>query len=389
MIGRYGNQGGDHMVKSSGGKRIGVVSIDRKIDNPELRPFETLYEAVGKNTGNLMFTEAIFSILDGDIKRIGFSFDPEHVNNNFDIVVVPAANWINKNADWDWFLKILELLSIPVIVVGLGLQADVMELAAVEVSPSARRLAEFFARSAECVSVRGDFTKEWFNSIGLTNVVTTGCPSLYMNIFECDETIDRQKITLQATRYQVSDAFASGNSIARHLFEFSSRFRMPMVYQSEMEEIKLIVYGKSAATLGESQRNAILKLYGLHDIDQFDSYLRNYGRVFFDLKQWSDFVREQDGVIGTRLHGSILALNSGRPAVLIPHDSRTAEVASFAGIPTANGSTVRDMKSGSDLSDLLCLADMQKYKDCRSKNQLVFLQFLRDVGLAPRDGSIF
>lgn len=376
-------------TRSNQATRIGVVSINPSIENPGSIPFLRLYEAIGLNTGNLMFTEAMFNVLVGDAKQIGFSFDPKNVNINFDVVVVPAANWLNKTADWDWLIERLEALRIPVVVFGIGLQADTTDISTVVVSDSAMRLAQFFSRSASKISVRGNFTKSWLESIGIENAVTTGCPSLYMNIFDTDETILGSDLIFQSTRYGISEPFTKTVGINRKLFSHCAEFGMPMIYQSEPEEIELLVYGAGLSSLEMPKYRLLTQLYNVKDSHTLVSFLQKNGHVFFNLPNWSSFVRSCTGVIGTRLHGSIIALNSGRPAVLIPHDSRTAEVASFAGIPVAHGPAVRDMHSIDDLRSLLASADLVKYKDVRSKNQAAFIDFLNDVGLAARTDRMF
>ncbi len=106
--------------------RVGTVCINRTIRDPSESDFVSFYDSFGKNTGNFMFTEAIFRLIDEDCAVNRFDFDPSIVNKNFDVVVVPAANWLSEDADWDWLLAKFEKLTIPVIAMGLGLQAKTL-----------------------------------------------------------------------------------------------------------------------------------------------------------------------------------------------------------------------------------------------------------------------
>ncbi len=369
-------------------KRIGVVSIRRDPD-PSTKPFDHLYQAIGRNTGNLMFTEAVYRLIDADLEQIGFDFDPATVNKNFDAVVVPAANWLRANQEWDWLTDRLDQLKMPVTVIGLGVQANEMDVSAVRVSPSARRLAEFFSKSAPLMSVRGNFTRDWLNSIGIKNVVVTGCPSLYMNIFEQRPVPSDGKIVFQSTRYEISEAFLSRKSINRKIFWFASSFDSPMIYQSEPEEMMLLTSGVSAATLPEKKQELLMQLYGCTSVAELDDFLRRNGRVFFNLMEWSDFVQKHRAVFGTRLHGSIVALNSGRPAILVPHDTRTAEVASFAGIQTLHGPSVLACERYDEIDDLFARSNLQRYRDIRAKNQQIFIKFLQENDLKPNFKAMF
>lgn len=370
-------------------KRVGVVGISRAYANPAVTPFDVLYNALGKNTGNLMFTEAIYRLIDTDVSQIGFNFNPEKVNQEFDAVVVPAANWLNPGAEWDWLTDRLDQLKLPVTVIGLGLQAAGMDPSAVEVSPSARRLAEFFSKSAPLMSVRGNFTRDWLKSIGIENVVTTGCPSLYMNIFQQQPIPPDAKIVFQSTRYGMSEPFLNRKGINLKMFQWMTSFDCPMIYQSEPEEMMLLTSGVSATTLPRKQQELLMQLYSCVSIEELDAFLRRNGRVFYDLQAWSTFVHQHKAVVGTRLHGSIIALNSGRPAILVPHDSRTAEVASFAGVQTLQGPSVLACERLDEVEDLLAPTNLQRYQDVRSRNQQIFMQFLQETDLKPNSSAMF
>lgn len=369
--------------------RVGVIGINRSWPNPEAIPFPSLYEGLGKNTGNLMFTEAIYSLIGGEITSIGFNFDPMFVNKNFDAVIIPAANWLNNYSDWDWLIERLSDLKIPVTIIGIGLQAETYDLESVKVNDSCRRLIEFFANQSSPISVRGYFTQEWLNSIGVDNVVATGCPSLYMNIFRSIEFAATGKLLFQGTRYGLTESFIGSNGINRRMFEFAVQFDCPMIFQSEPEEMELITSGVSSRSLDEEKQKLLLNLYGFGSVETLDAFMARNGKVFYDLKAWSQFVSEHKGLVGTRLHGAILALNSGRPAMLVPHDSRTAEVAKFAGIQALNGPTVRDCTTLEEVETLFAVNNLEKFRDTRSINQATFVSFLADCGFQPNSDHLW
>ena len=92
---------------------------------------------------------------------------------------------------------------------------------------------------------------------------------------------------------------------------------------------------------------------------------------------------------GSRLHGSIPSLNSGVPALLLTYDSRTAEMAEFAGIPVAPADLVARTTTERDLRLRLDDVDMSAWADRRWINQTVFAQFLSDSGLPLRREAMF
>lgn len=370
-------------------KRIGVIGISRELPLPPSIGFATLYELIGKNTGNLMFSQAAHSLIDGEVTTIGYSFDPHYVNGNFDAVVIPAANWLNDYSEWDWFIERLSSLKVPVVVMGLGVQCADYELASVRINDSSRRLANFFANQPSPISVRGNFTRDWLASIGISNVVVTGCPSIYMNLFDQSPTDSNAKLIVQGTRYGISNNFLHSKGVNRRMFDFAVDFDWPMIFQSETEEMEILSCPASESSFDDNRISMLLELYKAGSLQAFVRFLRRNGRVFYSLGAWSDFIRGHRGVLGTRLHGSIIALNSGRPAALVPHDSRTAEVAAFAGIQTLHGPTVVACKTADDLENLISPHGLDSYRDTRSSNQLQFLHFLHDANLAPRHDCLF
>lgn len=370
-------------------KRIGIVGIKREWSHPNTIDFSRLYEGIGKNTGNLMFTEAVHTVLSGDISSIGFNFSPDWVNENFDAVVIPAANWINDYANWDWLTDKLQELKVPTTIIGIGIQANSLDLAEVKVNQSCMRLVDFFANKPIPISVRGEFTLSWLKSKGIKNAIATGCPSIYMNIFPQEGISSRIKPVFQSTRYALSDAFLRSTGVNRKLFDFSSKFDCPLIYQSEPEEMQIITQGAGTDVVSAESVELLLALYGFSSIYELEQFLKRNGKVFYDLQSWSQFLRNNaHSVIGTRLHGAILALNSGVPALLVPHDSRTAEVASFAGIQSINGQKINQHKDLDLLMSELSQDNLERYRDTRSRNAEIFRKFLADSGLELNTGGI-
>ena len=58
------------------------------------------------------------------------------------------------------------------------------------------------------------------------------------------------------------------------------------------------------------------------------------GRYFTCIPDWLEFYRSRDFVLGTRVHGAILALQAGVPSILVTHENRTAGLAHSLSIPS-------------------------------------------------------
>ena len=324
-----------------------------------------------------MFTQAMFRQLSGSVEQIGFNFDPAIVNANFDYVVVPAANWLNARAEWDWLTALIERLEIPVVTIGLGLQAETTDPTAIKVSESSIRLARTLSRKAPFMSTRGHFTTAFLQSIGIMNVVTTGCPSLYMALEQsrrADGTGDG--LVIQSTRYGFTRDFLDRQSVNRTLFEVAARLDADIVFQSEPEEIEFLVYGSDASGLDQPRVADIAKLYGMSDIAQLKQYLSRRGHVYFDIDRWNKYIFDKAVLVGTRLHGAILALNTGISAFLIAHDSRTSELVEFAKIPTMSDAQLYACRNEKEFLDLKISDQQHQYYETRSFSAKIYKSFL-------------
>ncbi|WP_411906077.1 polysaccharide pyruvyl transferase family protein [Rhizobium mayense] len=369
-------------------KKVGVVSIRRKID-PYSMSFEDSYKGIGLNTGNMMFTAAIYDQIDAELVQVDYDFDPSYVNSTFDALVIPAANWLGIHSDWDWLVSQIEEVEIPVVTVGIGAQAPNSRLDTVDWNDSSVRLARVLASKAPYLSTRGHYTTSCLQRLGILNVITTGCPSIYRQFPRVVGQPATGNLVIQSTRYGITKSFAEKPSVNQSLFRFAFEHKLDMVYQSEPEEMNYLIEGEAAEifTRKPYHLSALQDLYGAETSISLKSYLDQHGKVFYDLEQWSQYIQSANGVLGTRLHGAIIALNSGVPAVLIPHDSRTSELITFAKIPSAELRSFdwmeREMAQIPEILD-----QIGYYEETRKFNHDVYRQFLTANGLGERSSSI-
>ena len=82
----------------------------------------------------------------------------------------------------------------------------------------------------------------------------------------------------------------------------------------------------------------------------FSSY-----RWFQDPNAWRMFASQFDFYLGDRLHGGIVALQTGVPAILISEDQRVSEVANFFGIPEVSIKDIKDMRLNDVVSQYLII----------------------------------
>ena len=69
------------------------------------------------------------------------------------------------------------------------------------------------------------------------------------------------------------------------------------------------------------------------ELEDFVRWSERHGQAFFDAAVWMEHYRRFDFVVGTRIHGVMLALQAGVPALCIAHDSRTLELCETMKVP--------------------------------------------------------
>ena len=376
-------------MKEENSPSVGIISIPPGARDPADLPFAHFYSSLGSNTGNMMFTVAVHKQMRGNVERVPYSFDSQKVNDEYDYIIIPCANWLNPRVEWDWFCDLLEQVEIPVIPVGLGVQSPHSDLDRVSVSASSERLAHIFSQKANFISVRGDFTRNYLHSIGIDNVVTTGCPSLYMRISE-DAIYDPEgEIAILSTRYPIRQDFLDIKSLNNGLFKVAAKQDLDIIFQSEREEMEYLFYKNKKALFPENIPDGVQQVYGFETPEQLVDFIDRKGRCFTDLKEWAAYAQTKAGIVGTRLHGTILALNAGCPAVLFAHDSRTTEMITFASLPTAQTPADFENLNPSSLQALIKPDDYGKYVEKRQDNTQIYRDFLDENGVSYNEDVMF
>ncbi|MEM8634649.1 MAG: polysaccharide pyruvyl transferase family protein [Pseudomonadota bacterium] len=365
--------------------RYGFMSIPPDPSSRSFSSFERLYQTIGKNSGNLLFTNAVERQIGHDPTYLGFEFDPARANEEVDAVIIPAANWVSESFDFDYLAPVIEGLKIPVILIGLGAQGSDLNQFVTPPKGTVRFLKAVFDR-AQSVSVRGPHTAETLRRLGFENTVVTGCPSLFCDfqslnvdaiLQKATKPFDLSSVLVHATRFSAShSAFAKNKGVDRELFRFAYEHGVDILYQSEREEIALLFDYESADVFDDRLVTLLKEIYAASNWHELRDYIYDRGKSFLNVDVWSEYIQKYNYVYGTRLHGTIMALNSGIPATLAWHDSRTREVAEFACIPTLPAN-VNDI-SEDGLRRVYEAVDLGRYYNRRAELRNIYVDFLQE-----------
>lgn len=332
-----------------------ILGLEHSLSDSAWCKTEELYERVGHNTGNLAFHYAIRKQLGINSPSIPWGVSQEAISAAGDVAILPCANQIGSHLDYGGLALKFEKIEKPMVAIGLGAQGG-LDGKIPEVPVGSlnwlRTISEHAVSNKPNIAVRGPFTLEVLESYGLADsAVVLGCPTLFIN---SDPQLG-QKIA-QRIRDPKKIAVASGHQRWSHLARIeASLARMvtathgSYIGQSPLEMVKL--------TRGEGDQLDQKDIkdcrnYALPELDvaEFIDWSKKYGNVFFDIPSWMEHYRKFDFVVGARIHGVMLALQAGVPALCIAHDSRTLELCQTMRVPYALS---KDVSAGIARVDLL------------------------------------
>ncbi|MHA7776937.1 polysaccharide pyruvyl transferase family protein [Roseibium sp. M-1] len=270
-------------------------------------------------------------------------FNPEEIDRlreEFDYVVLRGSNYIHDQMNWEQAERVLQRLGLPVLAFGIGAQAPVN--GKLTLSESTKNVLRLIADSTASIGVRGAYTAEVLADLGITNTRIIGCPTAFrrndpaMRITLPE--IDKVKKVGVTVRREVSPAYAKDIrqylTFHRDLIKsVAARFDALLIAQGELEEKKLVL------GTPEQKDQAILSLRENAWVGEW--YLdQEIERLYRSRLFYSDVVADYDAcvsacdlVLGYRLHGNLMALANGVPAIYFTYDSRTREFAETFRIP--------------------------------------------------------
>jgi hypothetical protein len=294
----------------------------------------------GENTGNLLIGHALRRQIAWSAFGEGPTPDPGAVDQKFDLIAIPAANFLFPGFDFGWLADFIERTSLPCFVVGLGAQAPSLRDAAIAIPEGTQRFVKVVADRSHTIGVRGEFTAAVLARLGVGNVTITGCPSLYASLtpelkITRVPSSDALHVSVNGSRNVVAHSFSAGQAaqVEAALIRLAMTHNFDYVLQNEFPEIDLL-HGPVITEELREQVQAALHALGLAAItSEYIEFIRRQGKVFFTVEDWSAFIKTRDFVLGTRFHGNVIALVHGVPAVIFAHDARTLEMCEAMKIP--------------------------------------------------------
>lgn len=363
------------------------ASVRPDMDGAELRipDPEAFFGARGINTGDLLVYDATLRHLHASrITSLGFAgaADPKQwPKTQPDVTIIRGSNYLMEGLEFGDMVPLLRHLTGPVIALGVGAQAAAYRrLALSEGSIAFWRLV---AEKSSSLGVRGAYSAEVLESIGIRNVRIIGCPSFYRSrrgrrpmraVLPMSARVGLTLNRMLAGDY-TPNAAATRQVQAQLLGAVARRPASRLYAQGEREEMLL------ALGLPEhrpERLEQVLAAYGLTD----DPYVRDLlgARLVapIGIEAWAaDIASHVEVVVGLRLHGNVMALQQGIPAIPFVYDTRTREVADLFRLPSVEMQLPRRV----DLDALIAEADFHPFERAYAENFATYRGFLDENGL--------
>lgn len=246
----------------------------------------------------------------------------ERINATYDAFYIPLANAFRPKfaRHLGRLTKLVSQLKIPVVVVGVGVQAEenpMKELSAVH--DLVREFCAVVLDRSESIGVRGQFTAEYLDALGVRRVDVIGCPSM----FYWGRDMPAPRVPERFTDASVAFNWGFNDrgifSDGAHLLERLLATQREVTYYSQVDdEAKSFLYG------GE-QCAYVQAMAGVDRLAlEFPA----------DVHLWLRSLAGKDFTIGSRIHGSVASLLAGVPTLLMAHDCRVTELGRYFNLPS-------------------------------------------------------
>ena len=332
------------------------------------------------NSGNLLFLEAAYKLLDtrgteiAPDRQAAHKMGAPYINEHFDVYVVTLANAFRPSFEKSLGLltKVIEDLTIPVVVLGVGLQAPL------PYDPSASRpfdgTVKAFVKAvldrSGSIGVRGEYTQDYLRQLGFRDVEVIGCPSMFLHGSEL--LVTKRTPTLGRDARIAMNVTSRVREMAPLVMSHVERYPNLRYIAQDRIALRLMLWGEDPKTASETSP---MPVHVSHPLFRDDKTL-----FFVDPWPWLEYMRTVDFTFGTRIHGNIAALLAGTPSYVLAHDTRTLELARYFEIPHR---VVAGLPPETDAADLYAEADYGPMIAGHAERFRTFIAYVERHGPTP------
>lgn len=226
---------------------------------------------------------------------------------------------------------ILEKLTIPVSVVGVGAQASLRGSVrgADQVNPAVQRFVRAALTRSPSMGVRGEFTERYLRDLGFRGdeIDVIGCPSMFM--YGPDLAVNQRAAALRPDSRIALNISPYVKAMGPISLDHAARYpNLDYIAQDHLT-LNLLLRGSYPTEAAGATTATDVPVTLDHPLIRQDRV-----RFCLDPRTWTEHLAGYDFSFGTRIHGNIVAVLAGTPALVLAHDSRTLELADYHQIPS-------------------------------------------------------
>lgn len=338
--------------------------------------------AVGYNSGNLYIGYAVHKLFETEryfsLWQDYTDSEIDEIRETADAIVMAASNFINEKSDFEAGARTLERLKLPVIVLGIGAQAPDTSAKNLALKEGTKRFLYLLSELSVTIGVRGEYTAEILNGLGIKNCTVIGCPTYYIN--------RNENFAVNVKRLEKDEEFAPVLNYSyltqkcdEAIYKYAFQNKLDVIGQSQLIEnhwkqgVPIDPQNEKLASHEKNVAQHYTNILG-SDIDEIKRYFQNHFYQYYDVEQWAKEIRKYHFSFGTRFHGNMIAFQNGVPALLVTHDSRTQELAEFCNIPYLKAA---DLENGIHLRQWYSELDYGKLNREYPLKYKAYKEFLR------------
>jgi hypothetical protein len=365
---------------------IAVIGVLPRTQRSFGDSIETMFSETGYNTGNVAFAVAAHEQMCGTKTYYDYDFDPAVLNERHQRVVMVCANMVNPYLDlWPLADKI-ERLRIPFCAFSMGVQAPLHQ-SNIALTDGTTRFLRAASERAASLGIRGEATAAILDRIGIHNWRIVGCPSNFLNTGTNFINHDWRAVVARpggklGVHVENVSPFVDYIAQCRRLVAEAAHW---FIVQSPAGSLRLVAEAHTDQSALASGGLAWLAPFGATGQADGRRLLREKFRCFFAMGEWISAMDELSFSFGARLHGNIVAMQCGVPALVVVHDERTREMAECLALPHLLLEDFLCLRSLTDAVELT-IERLAIYPARRRELAREYIAMLTENGLVPSMG---
>lgn len=338
-----------------------------------------LKNLIGGNIGNLIYAYSIYrNLMTEDVEIVPDEYridekDADMINKYYDAYIIPLADAFRETfvENLKKYTKLFEKLTIPVIIIGVGVKAPINKRIKDGFSFD-KEVTEFVKavlKRSNMIGVRGQITADYLSYLGFVEGVdhtVIGCPSMYT--FGRDLKIKDLNLTNNST-IALNSSKLSPEHVLKFITNVSNNYPDYYFIPQWMKEFKMTYVGNEKLS-----ENTAFYPNSLED----RYYKENRVRFPLNAKSWINFMEQMDLAVGARLHGNITATIAGTPSLLLTKDARMKELAEYHNLTHLSE---EELKEDVKLEEVINQLDFHSPEKVQAQNFDHFIYFLEKNGL--------